>query len=99
MRHYYRMREIEVFRYERNKENEAEILSSPLIDSSWSYAGLIYEGSNEAFRPRLDRGLRKSYQQVWFFSHVLLPHAISIVAGLVLFCLGISGVLGGEMKW
>jgi len=98
MRYYYRMREIEVLRYERIKKDAPEAIPSPLIDSSWSYAGLVYEGSKQEFRPMLNRGVRKSYRRVWFFTHVLLPHMLSVVAGLILFCLGKWGVLG-EMKW
>ena len=98
MRYYYRMREIEVLRYERNKEKEPEVISSPLIDYSWSYAGLVYRGINQEFRPSLNRGPRKSYQRVWFFPHVLLPHILSVIAGLILFSLGRLGFLG-EMKW
>src|SRR5687767_9630053 len=82
MRYYYRMREIEVLRYERIKENEPEAISSPLIDYSWSYAGLVYQGIEKEFRPSLSRGPRKSYQRAWFFPHVFLPHMLSVIAGL-----------------
>ncbi len=99
MRYYLRMREIEVLNYESDEKGETKLLSSPRIDSSWSYAGALYNGRRpSAYHPIAVKGPLISYQLAWFFPHVLLPHAISVVAGLVLFFLAIHGTLG-DMKW
>ena len=42
MRHYLRMREIEVLQYERSENAETQKASSPRIDSSWSNAAAVY---------------------------------------------------------
>src|ERR1035437_642470 len=44
MRYYLRMREIEVLQYQRMTPDDVKIFSSPRIDSSWSFAGGLYEG-------------------------------------------------------
>jgi hypothetical protein len=98
MRYYLRMREIEVLQYQRAGADGKEF-SSPRIDSSWSYAGQLYEGKLTAERqPRPVRGPRKSYRYVWLFPHVFLPHLVSVLAGLILFVYGIRGSLG-LMTW
>jgi hypothetical protein len=100
MRYYLRMREIEVLQYKRAQSYDTRALSSPRIDSSWSHAGWFYSGKDTtAYHPEVTTGLRKSYQLAWLFPHVCLPHVVSVVAGLVLLCLGIYGVLGNGMKW
>ncbi len=97
MRYYFRMREIEVLCYERVPgENE---LSTPRIDSSWSHAGLLYTGkAGFQYRPEMRMGPMRSYRLVWGFSHVMLPHVVSVVAGFVLFMLGYCQKLG-PMIW
>lgn len=98
MRYYLRMREIEVLQYQMSPE-DAKAFSSPRIDSSWSYAGVLYEGKRKGeYQPVAVRGPRKSYRFAWFFPHVFLPHLISILAGLVLFLYGTRGSLG-KMTW
>jgi hypothetical protein len=99
MRYYLRMREIEVLQYQRLTPEEAKTFSSPRIDSSWSYAGVLYEGKQKGeYRPVAVSGPRKSYRFAWFFPHVFLPHLVSVLAGLVLFLYGIRGSLG-KMTW
>jgi len=99
MRYYLRMREIEVLQYERVTPQDAKTFSSPRIDSSWSYAGVLYEGKQKGgYHPVAVRGPRKSYRFAWFFPHVFLPHLVSVLAGLMLFLYGIRGSLG-KMTW
>jgi ADP-ribose pyrophosphatase YjhB (NUDIX family) len=99
MRYYLRMREIEVLQYQGVTREDAKAFSSPRIDSSWSYAGVLYAGEQKAeYRPVAVRGPRQSYRFAWFFPHVFLPHLISVLSGLVLFLLGIHGSLG-KMTW
>jgi hypothetical protein len=93
------MCEIEVLQYQRVSPEDAKIFSSPRIDSSWSYAGALYEGKETAeYRPVTVIGPRNSYRFAWFFPHVFLPHLITVLAGLVLFLFGILGSLG-KMTW
>ena len=99
MRHYLRMREIEVLNYQRAAEENAEAFSSPRIDTSWSYARVLYTGKGEReHEPTPAIGPRKSYRLAWFFPHVFLPHVVSILAGLALLIFGILGSLG-KMTW
>lgn len=99
MRYYLRMREIEVLQYERITGDHSKAYSSPRIDSSWSYAGMLYAGKRIAeMRPVLSRGPRKAYRFAWFFPHVFLPHVLSVLAGLVLLLCGVRGSLG-KMTW
>jgi hypothetical protein len=99
MRYYLRMREIEVLQYQRSPDESVRTLSSPRIDSSWSYAGVLYEEGREAAdHPVPIRGPLKSYRLAWFFPHVFLPHLVSVLAGLTLLVLGVRGVLG-QMTW
>jgi hypothetical protein len=95
MRYYFRMREIEVLQYQRMTPDAVKIFSSPRIDSSWSFAGVLYEGKQKGdYRPVALRGPRNSYRFAWFFPNVFLPHVVSVFAGLALFGYGIHGSLG-----
>ena len=99
MRFYLRMREIEVLQYQRSADESARALSSPRIDSSWSYAGVLYAGSQSSeYQPVAVRGPRRSYRLAWFFPHVFLPHLVSVLAGLVLLVLASRGSFF-DMKW
>jgi hypothetical protein len=99
IRYYFRMAEIEASRYERAPNEEARAVSSPRIDSSWSYAGRLYAGkSNAGYRPEEPTGPRRSYRLAWLFPHVCLPHVVSVVVGLALLGLGVFGMLG-DMEW
>lgn len=99
MRFYFRMREIEVLRHKSASEENTGDRSSPRIDSSWSYAGVLYSQKSEPkYRPVEIVGPRRSYKLAWFFPHVLLPHIVSVVTGLVLLYFGIHGVFG-KMSW
>lgn len=100
MRYYPRMREIEVLQYERLPDEAARSLSSPRIDSGWSQAGEshIREEGDTGYRPERMEGPRRSYRLAWFLPHVLLPHVVSLVAGLVLLYLASQGTFG-DMSW
>jgi len=99
MRYYLRMREIEVLQYQRATEEDAKAFSSPRIDSSWSYAGVLYNKKDKVEdQPVPARGPLKSYRLVWFFPHVFLPHLVSVLAGLTLLILATLGSLG-KMTW
>ena len=99
MRYYLRMREIEVLQYRRATPEGAKAFSSPRIDSSWSYAGKLYEGEQkEDYKPAAVRGPQNSYRLAWFFPHVFLPHLVSVLAGLVLLLFGMRGSVG-KMMW
>lgn len=99
MRYYFRMREIEVHQYQQSAAEGAKAFSTPRIDSSWSYAGLLYGGKRTSkYEPVSVQGPRKSYQLAWFFPHVFLPHLLSVVAGVALLVAGRFGCLG-TMTW
>ncbi len=99
MRYYLRMREIEVLQYQRLIGDNAKSSSSPRIDSSWSYAGILYKQKQAAeYRLVVVHGPVNSYRFAWFLPHVFLPHIITVVAGMVLFFYGYWGSLG-SMKW
>jgi hypothetical protein len=99
MRYYFRMREIEVLRYNQVADEKAREASSPRIDSSWSQAGWLYTGKgSKDYYPTIYPGPRKSYQWALFFPHVAFPHAVSVLAGMVLFLLGLYGKFG-KLPW
>ena len=99
MRHYFRMREIEVLEFQKSDRMGIPTLSTPRIDAAWSYAGDVYDGkARSEYIPELVKGPRRSYQMVFLFPHVFLPHLLSVAAGIALFAAGISGWLG-NMTW
>jgi hypothetical protein len=99
MRYYLRMREIEVLQYQRITPDDVKAFSTPRIDSSWSLAGVLYEGKEKGdYRPVAIRGPLRAYRFAWFFPHVFLPHIVSVLAGLALFEYGVRGSLG-KMTW
>jgi hypothetical protein len=97
MRHYVRMREIEIQSYEKASEEEKSY-SSPRIDWSWSQAPLLYSGKIKSPRIKPEFEKRISYNLAWLFPHIFLPHIISFIVGIILLCLGHSGYLGC-MRW
>jgi hypothetical protein len=99
MRYYLRMREIEVLQYQRMTRDDIKIFSSPRIDSSWSFAGGLYEGKQKGdYRPMAIRSSRSSYRFAWFLPNVFLPHAVSVFAGLALIFCAVRGLFG-SMSW
>lgn len=95
MRHYPRLREIEVNRF-KSASPESQPRSAPRSDWSWATARDLFHGKttggNEG--PVL-RGRSVAYDLVWLLPHVALPHVITFGLGLALFGLGYCGWLAG----
>lgn len=99
MRYYVRMREIEVIQYRTAAEDNLESQSSPRIDWTWFKAPKVFAREQVEPLPAPSPHVKSlGYRFVWFLPHVLLPHAISFAAGLLLLLLGIQGRLG-SMSW
>ncbi|MGY1606566.1 MULTISPECIES: hypothetical protein [unclassified Geodermatophilus] len=104
VRYYSRMRDIEVLAH-RLAEDEAADPSSPLgpgaasfssprIDWYWGFTG---DGDDERLEPPRRRSagdVARLLHRVPWTGHVLLPHAVAVVLGLVLFVLAVVGVPG-----
>lgn len=94
MRHYVRMREIEVNRCEREPEDDRSI-SAPRIDWSWHCAKSVLNGD------RVEKSIVKPRERnawhalAFLMPHVALPHAFTFFAGLILVCLGLQDLLPG----
>jgi len=88
MRHYVRIREIEVNRYRRASDDE-KAYSSPRTDWSWETARrtLAGEVGQESRAPEY-RGRNKWYGVAGLLPHVAFPHAITLVIGLYFFYQG-----------
>jgi hypothetical protein len=99
MRYYLRMREIEVLEYERAQEQNGGGRSSPRIDWSWSQASDVYGGATIGPGPELDDDRRYSYTYAWLFPHVMLPHVLSVLAGVALLVAARAGTLGADGTW
>jgi hypothetical protein len=96
MRHYPRMREIELNRYVAEGAS-AKATSSPRIDWSWQRAaailsGKVTAGSQVAVSPSAPSLF---YRLSWVLPHVALPHVITFAIGIVLFLLGSNHHLAG----
>jgi hypothetical protein len=108
MRYYPRMGDIEVTAHELfSIPVEDGRTSTPLIDWSWSTAKqrLVrprrrdLKARDEGKWPKDPRTptpwpqvLEGSPMRPWLWPHVMLPHAVTLVAGAVLFVLGLAGV-------
>jgi hypothetical protein len=104
LRYYPRMGDIEVACYELFRvDGEDGPTSSPLIDWSWHTAGRRVRGGPRTGESRIPQRWpegellsvgRRVRSSVIFFPHVMFPHVIALVAGTVLFVVGLSGALG-----
>jgi hypothetical protein len=76
MRHYPRMRAIEVACF--------PIKGGPAIDWSWEQSEKLALGQTEAIpaQPEPRTGLA-GYRTAYFLPHVMLPHAVTVLLGLV----------------
>ena len=102
MRHYVRMREIEVRMSELNSTKISDI-PTPQIDWSWDIAPSYFRGLYKDSPPppkRYGQSLPDEHPSLsffdikpWLLAHVFLPHVISVVVGGLLFILGITGGL------
>lgn len=95
MRHYPRIREIEVNRCVRATEEERPY-SAPRISWSWYRAPAIFAGRDTRGRtlPEMFSSSR-AYQRSWLLPHIAIPHIVTVLVGLVLFLLGWSNRLDG----
>ena len=98
MRIYVRMRDIEVTLWRRAGEPDSDTtkVSSPLNDWAWQMAGQVFtKGAAKRDWLPMPYDRRGSYWRTWFFAAVAFPHVIAMVAGTVLFVLGLVGRLKG----
>ena len=98
MRIYVRMRDIEVTLWRRAGEPDSDMtkVSSPLNDWAWNIAGKVLKkgaAARDWLPTPYDR--KWSYGRTWFYAAVAFPHVIAMVAGSVLFLLGLLGKLDG----
>ncbi|HEX6022699.1 MAG TPA: hypothetical protein VFZ00_11935 [Solirubrobacter sp.] len=101
-RYYPRMGDIEVLSYELfSVPVERGRASTPLIDWGWTTARQRLRRPRHREAPMdphtptpRPNVLTGSPMRPWLWPHVMLPHAISVVAGIVLFVLGLAGVFG-----
>lgn len=99
-RFYVRMREIEVLVYEQKVSQNAQPdapwpASTPQIDWGWEIAADVYNGKLSGAPPAPERyGEKPSYRYTWILPHVAFPHIISVVAGALLYLMGVLGLLG-----
>lgn len=96
MRHYLRMREIEINRYQQCDE-ASRGNSAPRMSWSWDQANAVFEkgkwpAANEGLQPL---GIRRGYRFSYLLPHVALPHAITFLLSGTLFVLGLQGSLQG----
>jgi hypothetical protein len=96
MRFYVRMREIEVIISELTKStlSDGTKVSTPQIDWGWKIAKDYFLGESSGVPPLPIRYEKSpAYSFVWFFPHVAMPHVVIVIAGGILFILGIFGRL------
>lgn len=95
LRHYVRIRDIEVNRYRRAVSDQDKQKSSPpRIDRSWQTAMHTLAGQGaDSLRPVKPRVKNGRYVRAAFLPNVALPHAITLAIGLGLFGMGPAGAL------
>lgn len=99
MRHYVRMREIEVAAHARGAQQNPNDPTGPTIDWAWFQAPDVFAGRQAIpLPPPSSHVENRWFRMGWLLPHVFLPHAISLVAGVTLLLLGIFGHLG-TMSW
>lgn len=93
MRHYVRIREIEVNQYLRASDKDRPF-SSPRTDWSWHTARRTLSGAKDQhLLPVEHRRRNKWFAVAGLLPHVALPHAITLAIGIFLFYQGHSGKL------
>lgn len=95
VRYYSRMRDIEVASFHLNRVELPTLLggfSSPRIDESWSYRGRVPDSRGAPPWRRDPADVRRLVRQSWYLPHVVLPHAVAVAVGGLLFVLALSGV-------
>jgi hypothetical protein len=107
MRYYARMRDIELAAYNINHvtldivdpEHEYGVplgaQSAPRIDMSWSYPkGKLTDWRTDVPWRRTPEEIKRMLRRAYWMPHVLLPHAVAVVLGLLLFVGALVGVHG-----
>lgn len=99
IRYYPRMGDIEFTAYELfGIQTPSGPASSPLIDWSWYTAGPRIRRWDSKGDPRKPQPWPTQQHgrllRPWIFAHVVFPHLVTLVAGTVLFVLGLLGVFG-----
>jgi hypothetical protein len=108
LRYYPRMRDIEVAAYHLNRveltgvdpareavEQPLGDVSSPRIDTYWAYSGS--NGDDWRTDPpwrRTPEDIRNMLRRPYRMPHVLLPHAVAVVVGVLLFIAAAAGIAG-----
>ena len=97
MRCYSRMRDIEVAAYELNRVELADLgaVSAPRIDMTWGFTGA--DGPDwRSDRParRTPAEVRRMLLRRFVLPQVVLPHAVAVVLGSVLFVAALAGGWG-----
>lgn len=92
MRHYPRIRDIEVARFGRAAE-DMRASSAPRTDWSWNQAGLVLRGKPTRGTDPVPVASSLAYRWTWLLPHVVLPHGITVLVSTVLFVLGRLGYL------
>jgi len=98
MRHYVRLRDIEVIEHGLAAARSPSQPSSPKIDWAWSQAPDVLSGRVPTLPERPEPRRAESSRWVWLFPHVVFPHVLSVIAGVSLVLLARWGCLG-EMRW
>ena len=97
MRHYVRIREIEVNRYWKTAADE-RAYSAPRINWSWSQAKLIFLGKGQSLKEEITKypiQLSRGYIAPFLLPGVSLPHSITFAISIVLYFAGHFGKLAG----
>jgi hypothetical protein len=104
MQYYSRMRDIEVLAHQLAKDEAADAssplglgaaaFSSPRIDWYWGFSGRERDERLEPPSRRDAANVARLLGRAPWMGHVLLPHAVAVALGLVLFVLAIVGVPG-----
>jgi hypothetical protein len=94
MRFYPRLREIEVNRYSRASAEEKQY-SAPRMNWGWVRAKQVLLGRADTLGHPGPAGKSRSFNKTALLPHVMMPHAITLLAAGALFFLCWSGVIQG----
>ncbi len=97
MRYYSRMRDLEVTSFHLNHLTVGGIeVSSPRIDWYWGFTGRAGSEDWRTAEPqrRTPEAVRRMLRSAPWQPHVLLPHAVAVLVGLLLFLGAVANVPG-----
>jgi len=93
MRYYPRMREIEYRRFVSTPRTKKGF-SAPRVDWSWATADALLRHGQVS--PNVEPSKKSAaYMWIWIAPHVALPHLLTLIAAIILFVLGMWGILPG----